>query len=140
MFLRRTLVDCGATMGVDGIGGGGGPPKTGGPVGAEGASRAPGAGGASEPDRVFEVDRSPGVAPQDALANDDLKRLELGELTREQYLDARVAQAISHLDGALGPEQLEALREQLRDQLTSDPTMQRLLQRATGVAQADNEG
>jgi hypothetical protein len=80
------------------------------------------------------------VAPQDALANDDLKRLELGELTREQYLDARVAQAISHLDGALGPEQLEALREQLRDQLTSDPTMQRLLQRATGVAQADNEG
>ena len=42
--------------------------------------------------------------------------------------------------GALGPEQLQLLKEQLREQLEADPMLQRLVQRATGIAASDNEG
>ncbi len=110
-------------MGIDGISGGGGPPKVG-----------PSA-QAGRPSSDFSIEG--GQAP---VADADLAKLESGEITRDEYLDIRVDAAVSHLRGDLSSEQLELVRETLRDQLESDPMLQRLLQRATGVAKTDNDG
>lgn len=57
----------------------------------------------------------------------------MGELGVDQYLDGRVEQATAHLAASLDPEQLAFIREQLRDQLSSDPVLSKLVQRVTGV-------
>ncbi len=109
-------------MGIDGISGGGGPPKISPPSGAERS------GG------QFSIEA--GKAPADS---GDLEKLANGELSQDEYLDARVEQAVSHLQQGLSVEQLELVRETLREQLESDPLLQRVLQRATGVVQTDND-
>jgi len=70
----------------------------------------------------------------------DAQRLESGELGLEQYLEARVEQAVSHLAGVMTPDQLDLIKEQLREQLQgSDPVLRRLVQRATGASVADGD-
>ncbi len=120
-------------MGIDGIGGGGGPPK----VGGDGV--APGAAGSTQ---RTGADFSVGAPSKDVAATGDadLAALQRGELTRDEYLDRRVDNAVSHLQGALDAEHLQMLREQLREQLDADPVLHRLVQRATGSAEADDEG
>jgi hypothetical protein len=123
-------------MGIDGIGGGGGPPKIGGDGMAPGA-----AGSARRTGAEFSMDPSGSVgAKSDAAGDAELGALQRGELTRDQYLERRVDNAVSHLQSVLGPEQMQLLREQLREQLDADPVLRRLVQRATGSGEADDEG
>jgi hypothetical protein len=105
-------------MGIDGIGK---------PPGA-GAPGAGGVGGASKPTgETFRVDKSEAVA-----GTDPLSRLERGEIDVDQYLDARVNHAVEHLQGNLSPEQLEFVRDTLKDQMRSDPVLIELVRRSTG--------
>lgn len=106
-------------MGIDGIGK---------PPGA-GAPPAPGVGGASKPSgETFRVDKEEAVAGTDPLA-----RLERGEIDVDQYLDARVNHAVEHLEGKLSPEELEFVRDTLKDQMKSDPVLIELVRRSTGT-------
>ena len=59
--------------------------------------------------------------------------MERGELTLEQYLDRRVEDAVRHLDGRVSHEQLDFVRETLREQLSNDPGLIELVRRATGA-------
>jgi hypothetical protein len=102
-------------MGIDGIGK---PP----PVGPAGGASAPT--GSSADFRLPSVE---GAAPSSELA-----RLERGEIGLDAYLDARVAEATSHLTARLAPEQLEIVRQTLRAQLSADPVLAELVRRATG--------
>ncbi len=107
-------------MGIDGIGK---PPGAGAPVGPGGV------GGASKPTgETFRVDKA-----EQAQGVDPLSRLERGEINVDQYLDARVDHAVEHLQGRLSPEQLDFVRDTLRDQMKTDPVLVELVRRSTGV-------
>ena len=63
---------------------------------------------------------------------------EFGRL--DAYLDIRVADAVGHLEGKLSPEQLEFVKEELREQLRSDPVLIELVRRATGQSPEPADG
>lgn len=114
-------------MGIDGIGK---PPG----AGIGGIGGAPGTEGAhaAEP---FKVDASAPAAAGGKVSA-ALASLQRGELSLDQYLDGRVSDATSHLVGKLSPDQLEFVKQSLRDQMATDPVLVELVQRATGAAPA----
>ena len=106
-------------MGIDGVGKGGDTPKI--------DSGAPSVGGV-ESER-FEVSTE-GVERADGVGL--LEQVQRGEVGLDAYLDVRVNDAVGHLQGRLSPEQLEFVKEELRNQLQSDPVLIELVRRATG--------
>jgi hypothetical protein len=110
-------------MSIDGIGRPPGGPGGVGPLGGPAKSGATGEG--------FHVERS--AAPAGAAPSDPLSRLQSGEISVDQYLDARVDEAVSHLVSKLPAEAVEHIRSSLREQLESDPTLVELVRRATSV-------
>jgi hypothetical protein len=103
-------------MGVDGISGGS-PPSPDVPAAKE-----------ASPREAFSVEAAaPALNPAT-----DLDRVQSGELSVAEYLEARVNEATRHLEGAMGPEQLSMIREQLQEQLSTDPVLVRLVQRSVG--------
>lgn len=78
----------------------------------------------------FQVDRTHGVEKAGELS--PLERLKAGEIDLPQYLDLRVQQATTHLEGRLEPEKLDFIRKSLRIQIESDPALIELVQSATG--------
>lgn len=119
-------------MGIDGIGG---KPPLGPNAGALGPSSPRG--------EEFSLERGGAAAgahaPKDVSATNDLERFHTGELSLDEYMDTRVEKAVAHLTAVVPPEQLELLKEQLKDQFKSDPNLQALLQRATGVVASEAE-
>ena len=61
-----------------------------------------------------------------AVDSDLVRRLELGQITQAQYLDAKAEEAVAHLVGHFPTEQIEMIRSALRDQLSDDPVCLRL--------------
>ena len=114
-------------MGIDGIGK---PPSAsiGGVGGVPGAE-------ATRPAEAFTIDRSGAASPTERISA-ALSSLQRGELSLDQYLDGRVNEATSHLAGKLNPEQLEFVKQSLREQLATDPVLVELVQRTTGASPA----
>ena len=114
-------------MGIDGIGK---------PPGAAigGVSSIP-AGEAARATEPFSVERSSAPATSSRVSA-ALSSLQRGELSLDQYLDGRVTEATQHLAGKLGPEQLEFVKQSLREQMATDPVLIELVQRATGATPA----
>ena len=82
----------------------------------------------------FEVARpesAVAAAPSAVVASSSLAQLRSGQLDLEGYLGAKLDKATAHLHG-LAPEQLEAIRGALRDQLATDPALADLVTQATG--------
>jgi hypothetical protein len=67
-------------------------------------------------------------------ASEALRKLKSGEFSLDDYLDYRADEAVLHLQrtGFLKPDQVEFIREMLREQLTTDPVLVELVRRATG--------
>jgi hypothetical protein len=83
----------------------------------------------------FEVGGAAATSPVAATAGSDaFQALERGELTVDQYLDARVESAVSPLVSKLSPEQLEFVRGELRSALETDPVLVELVRKSTGRA------
>jgi hypothetical protein len=111
-------------MGIDGVGKPGAPP---GPVdGIEGPGATQGEG--------FRVEE--GDEANAATGSEALQQLERGELGLTEYLDVRVAEATRHLEGTLSPQQLEFVKESLKEQLATDPVLVQLVRRTTGSSPA----
>jgi hypothetical protein len=110
-------------MSIDGIG------KPGGVV--------PGAPAAGAARGSFEVG-APGPATAASAANgsDAFQALERGEISVDQYLDARVESAVAPLVSRLSPEQLEFVRGELRGALETDPVLVELVRKTTGAVSA----
>jgi hypothetical protein len=105
-------------MGIDGIGKPA-PPKIG---GAEGGSSV----GSRD---TFQVD-----GPTEAAApagSEALGRLQKGEISVDEYLEGRIEDAVGHLTAQLSPQQLEFVKETLREQLSHDPVLTELVRRTT---------
>ena len=84
----------------------------------------------------FKVPKSDAALP---LAPAPLDRLRAGEISVAQYLDIKVSEATSHLERRLGTEQLEFIRNSLREQLASDPLLGELVKASTGSLPPQNE-
>src|SRR5262245_31888469 len=108
-------------MGIDRIGGGKGAPSAA-PTGAE-AKEQP-----SSPFDVAGTGRTEPAAPVAANAPPGpLDRLRAGEIDARAYVDLKVEEATRHLHG-LPPADLEAIRDELRHRLLSDPALADLVQ------------
>lgn len=113
-------------MSIDGIGKRGGIPG------------APAPGVASTPGE-FKLGESAGIGgAEQAVApgssSDALAALERGEISVDQYLDARVQSAVAPLEASLSPDQLQFVRTELRAALENDPVLVELVRKATGAA------
>ena len=111
------------------------------PVRPPGGPSSPGVGGidptaevaSSKPSAAAEVARSarietPEAAPAAGSTASVIARLQAGELTREQAIDALVAQALElHGGSRLPATQRSELAGVLRDALLHDPALGRLL-------------
>ena len=113
-------------MGIDGIGKL--PPGGAAIGGVSGAD-------AARPTEAFSLDPNSATAPSSRVSA-ALSSLQRGELTLDQYLDGRVSDATSHLAGKLSPDQLEFVKQSLREQISTDPVLVELVQRTTGSAPA----
>ena len=111
-------------MSIDGIGK---PPGTG--IGGIGNVAGTNAAQASE---SFKIGASAPATPGGKVSA-ALSSLQRGELSLDQYLDGRVNDATSHLVGKLSPDQLEFVKQSLREQMATDPVLSELVQRATGA-------
>jgi len=69
----------------------------------------------------------------EAPKSEMLSRLERHEITLEQYLDYSAEKAVEHLKGLVDAERLQFIQSMIREQMTSDPVVQRYLQQATGL-------
>ncbi len=114
-------------MSIDGIGK---PP--GGGIGGIGGVPGKDAASAAEP---FKLDASAPSAASGKVS-EALSSLQRGELTLGQYLAGRVSDATRHLVGKLSPDQLEFVKQSLRDQMATDPVLIELVQRTTGSVPA----
>jgi hypothetical protein len=74
-----------------------------------------------------------------SVARAPLDRFRAGEISVSQYLDIKVSEATSHLDRRLSTEQLEFIRNSLREQLASDPMLVELVKASTGSLPPQNE-
>jgi len=108
-------------MSVDGIGRGG---RNVGGVQNGGAPVAPTAAEGSH-----DVGRTEGAR---VSASSSLERLGRGEISLDQYLDARVGDAVRHLEGRMSGTQMDVVRTALRESFASDPVLMELVRRATG--------
>src|SRR5258708_7488463 len=109
-------------MGIDGIGkpGAGAPP---GGIAGPGSSKPVGIG------EAFEVERA--AAPVAPSGTEALGRLKSGDITLDEYLEQRVGDAVNHLTQKLSGEQIEFVKDTLREQLKSDPVLVELVRRTT---------
>ncbi|HEY6723577.1 MAG TPA: hypothetical protein VI197_06070 [Polyangiaceae bacterium] len=117
-------------MGIDGIHKPGGRPpdlETGGAPGADGEFKA----------NLETAPNAPAAPPTPSAA---LQRLDAGDISVEEYLDLQVNEAVAHLAGKLPPNQLEFVRESLREQLTEDPVLVELVRRTTLSAGSSGAG
>jgi hypothetical protein len=112
-------------MSIDGIGK---------PGGVAPGAPAAGAGAAQS---SFEVGAPAGATAASAASGSDaFQALERGEISVDQYLDARVESAVAPLVSRLSPEQLEFVRGELRGALETDPVLVELVRRTTGAVTA----
>lgn len=109
-------------MSIDGIG------KPGGVVPGAPAAGAGAAQGSFEVGAPAEA-----TAASAASGSDAFQALERGEISVEQYLDARVESAVAPLVSRLSPEQLEFVRGELRGALETDPVLVELVRKTTGA-------
>lgn len=82
------------------------------------------------------VDRASAAAPSERISA-ALSSLQRGELSLDQYLDGRVNDATHHLAGKISPEQLDFVKQSLREQLATDPVLVELVQRTTGSSTSE---
>ena len=62
-----------------------------------------------------------------------LQRLRRKEISLDEYLDNCVEAAVDPLRGLISNEQLEIVRETVREELTCNPVLGEMVRRATGM-------
>ena len=65
-----------------------------------------------------------------------LRRLREKEISLEEYLDYQVEEALRPLRGLISSEQLEIVRETVRDELADNPVLIEMVRRVTGMVPA----
>src|SRR5688572_3334550 len=115
-------------MSIDGIGRGSGiPPKLDPAVGSVGSPAT---------SEKFDL----GVGNVERTQGPELvERVQRGEVGLDQYLQVRVDDAVRHLEPSLTAEQLGFVKQELLEQLRSDPVLIELVRRTTGKSPEASE-
>jgi len=122
-------------MGIDGIQKpGGGTPRIEAPTVESGGT--PG----TDSDFKATLDTSPNVPAPGVNSSTLLQRLDAGNINVDEYLDLQVNEAVAHLEGKLPPNQLQFVRESLREQLSEDPVLVELVRRTTARVESSGAG
>lgn len=79
----------------------------------------------------FDVGAATGTSGAGGVSPADQVRA--GDMTIEAYVELRVSEATSHLDGKLGASDLASVRALLRSEIANDPAVRELVRGATGV-------
>jgi hypothetical protein len=124
---------------VDGIGKGGPPRGVGGTPPTTGPTKpavsSPQAG--TPTGKTFDVGKTREATaietPANVNATGALEQLKAGKIDFNQYVDLKVDEATSHLEG-LSPSQVDSIRSMLRDRMATDPELVDLVKQATGQA------
>jgi hypothetical protein len=117
---------------VDRIGKGGATPPTAAPTGPARPQEA---------GKTFDAGKAAAARPPDqveAIQPPLLDQLKAGKIDFNEYLDEKVREATSHLDG-LTPTQIDMVRTTLRDRMATDPELVDLIKQATGLLSSPNE-
>ena len=93
--------------------------------------------GAASAKKTFSVDAASPVTKADAPSPADAVRA--GSMDVKAYVDLRVDEATRHLEGKLGPTDLDGVRSLLRAQIESDPAVRDLVKAATGSFPPSND-
>ena len=116
-------------MGIDGIGK---PGPVGPPGGVGGVGGVSGVSGPATTGETFKVE-APGTTEK-VKSSEALGALQRGEIGLDQYLDHRADEAVRHLAGKLPGEEIDFIRETVRQTLATDPVLMELVRRTTGSA------
>jgi len=93
--------------------------------------------GAAKPQetgKTFDVQKTDATRQAEPVARispSALDELKAGKIDFDKYLDVKVQEATSHLEG-LSPSQVDAIRSMLRDRMATDPELIDLIKQATG--------
>ena len=61
-----------------------------------------------------------------------LQKVRRGEMTLDEYLDESTEEAVARVKHLLGPEDLEILRETLREHVRTDPVVVEMIRQMSG--------
>lgn len=86
------------------------------------------------------LDTSPNAPAPSVNSSTLLQRLDAGNINVDEYLDLQVNEAVAHLEGKLPPNQLQFVRESLREQLSEDPVLVELVRRTTARVESSGAG
>ncbi len=114
------------TSGIGGAGGGG--PKIGGATGP--AAPAPSSPSAAEKKGASFGETLGVKGAEQAGGATPLERLRSGELDLKGYVEVRVREATTHLEGLLSPDDLAKVQDELRDAIENDPDIAALVKGA----------
>ena len=78
--------------------------------------------------------QAPGSQVPQAARSADLLALERGEIDRATYLERCVEVALRPLANHLTPEDLELVREVVREQMATDPVIASTIERVVGTS------
>lgn len=93
--------------------------------------------GSASTKKTFSVESAGGVSGAAPTSPADAVRA--GSMDAKAYVDLRVEEATRHLEGKLGPADLDGVRSLLRSQIESDPTVRELVKAATGSFPPSND-
>jgi hypothetical protein len=83
--------------------------------------------------RLRSIGSSKALAVEPLNEEDELlRRLRAGEIDRPGYYDAMVELGLAHLQGRMPIEQLEIVRERMREEIESNPVLMKMVREATG--------
>ncbi|MFO0658543.1 MAG: transglutaminase domain-containing protein [Polyangiaceae bacterium] len=96
--------------------------------------------GPSSSTPVSSVSGSSGVSTTASAEMSPADRVRSGQLSVDAYINLRVDEATKHLASRLGPGDLARVKSMLREQLSTDPALVELVQRATGQTPSEAQG
>jgi len=84
--------------------------------------------------RLRSIPSSTAVADAPLSEQDELARkLRAREISLEQYYDATVELGLAHLRNHVSPEQLEIVRERMREEVETNPILTKMVRDAIGA-------
>lgn len=84
--------------------------------------------------RLRSIGSSTAVADAPLSEQEELARkLRAGEINLEAYYDATVELGLAHLRNRMTPEQLEVVRERMREEVESNPILVKMVRDAIGA-------
>ena len=84
--------------------------------------------------RLRSIGASTAVADAPLSEQEELARkLRAGEISLEAYYDATVELGLAHLRDRVSPEQLEVVRERMREEVETNPILVKMVRDAIGA-------